>query len=951
MAADDAAERASSSSEPLDSFVSGSWPSFYKSIIKRHAGMPRDPCTDKPYRYLGLRAPLSAFRIYGDDCYHYAVHVHEGAVVAVVCAFIAIVPMIYNLLHTALEYEEWIFYSKTSLFAGCPLSWLHVLCDIAYTSIIVAYAVRWQRQLLVSEARPDKVQSLSEIVEACSIVVLDHDVGTHVRNWHNHEADTELEYLTKAAGGQAPVAISQAFASKRLLHLRQQLIRLQIKRPWLQAYEAAKQSSRRSQTVADKSLRMPRSCYGKLRLYLAGVLDCGGAKTLQECDEEIFKTEEEIAEIVKRPSLLPIIFLTFRDAEAANRIIEAAEDRAVWDGTRRRDVEANGHHPTPLEGVKEEPSSLPASPPPSPPPLSRSSSRLAALTGTGGPAPAAARVSSRRQPPPQGDSDATRTITQNRTPPARRHLEVLHAPNPTDIRSEYLEITWWEKRKRAWQSRFILLPCLVLATTGIVFAAYWQGALKAAPIFLDCVDGMVLAPPCEWGVFARFGRNLANFLWCTALTVASVHLVLQPILILSSARDAHQSHTALMLSLFLRFIIWQVALTAVLCLVLLPSDWHSGFYKTSDSWYFGGATAIVAMLLGDVLLINVIVEGLNLNALFQLLWAYLSSPTQDCLNARVQVHNPSYVAFRYQHILKSWFVTLAFGSTLPILFILHALMMLSSIIVDRLNLLARLQPVPSADAVTARFAATIMLPLCIVIHVILGVGGYAFAEQRDIKDALWEAHLLTSNSGSKPIEEGQHHVLSVLFTCARPLTFLLFSLIVLAILLYELLRQKSIAQQLHLPTPAQLAKYAWRVDYDGFRLASAGAAEGATQAENRTRTSANLDDGEGEEGKEEKRCVQLPERLWATKPDFYAPGAWRRDPRRGRTHDEEFDPSCGVNVCRCPPEGERKSRAEAEAAVARSATFKYLGPSPIQFEANRASTAPEKVAADPELQC
>ena len=72
-----------------------------------------------------------------------------------------------------------------------------------------------------------------------------------------------------------------------------------------------------------------------------------------------------------------------------------------------------------------------------------------------------------------------------------------------------------------------------LATTGIVFAVYWQGALKAAPIFLDCVDGMVLAPPCEWGVFARFGRNLANFLWCTALTVASVHLVLQPILILS----------------------------------------------------------------------------------------------------------------------------------------------------------------------------------------------------------------------------------------------------------------------------------------------------------------------------------------------------------------------------------------------------------------------------------
>ena len=93
-----------------------------------------------------------------------------------------------------------------------------------------------------------------------------------------------------------------------------------------------------------------------------------------------------------------------------------------------------------------------------------------------------------------------------------------------------------------------------------------------------------------------------------------------------------------MLSLFLRFIIWQVALTGRI--MPRPPYPPTGIADSTRraTRGTGGATAIVAMLLGDVLLINVIVEGLNLNALFQLLWAYLST-TQDCLNARVQVHN------------------------------------------------------------------------------------------------------------------------------------------------------------------------------------------------------------------------------------------------------------------------------------------------------------------------
>ena len=149
--------------QPLNSFVCGTWPSLKKALVGQYAGMPLDPSTGKPYAFFGMRAPLSAFRVYGDDAYYYAVHVHEGAIVATLMALIAAVPMMINLLdeHTR---RDVIFYSQTSLFAGCPLSWLHVVCDGLYTLLVTAYCVRWQRQLLVNEANPEQaVQSASEV--------------------------------------------------------------------------------------------------------------------------------------------------------------------------------------------------------------------------------------------------------------------------------------------------------------------------------------------------------------------------------------------------------------------------------------------------------------------------------------------------------------------------------------------------------------------------------------------------------------------------------------------------------------------------------------------------------------------------------------------------------------------------------------------------------------------
>ena len=162
----------------------------------------------------------------------------------------------------------------------------------------------------------------------------------------------------------------------------------------------------------------------------------------------------------------------------------------------------------------------------------------------------------------------------------RTSIEVLHAPNPTDIRWEFLEVHWWEKRSRSWIGRLILIPCLFLSCAGMVTAAYWHGALKAGPIFLDCVDTEPLAPKCDWSLWPKLLANVGNFLWCTALLISSVHIVLQPILILSERRDANQSHTSLQLSLFLRFIMWQLALTIsgtlIVCVGISIFFWKDG---------------------------------------------------------------------------------------------------------------------------------------------------------------------------------------------------------------------------------------------------------------------------------------------------------------------------------------------------------------------------------------
>ena len=271
-----------------------------------------------------MQAPLSAFRNYGNDCYFYALHIHEGAVVAVLAGFIASFPMMYNLLHEQTR-REVIFYSQTSLFAGCPLSWLHIICDCLYTVLIAGYCVRWQRQLMTAEASTDRaVQSASEVVEACSVVILDH----HQRDWTNGDAQHELETITRAAGSP-PIALSQAHASAAMLRLRRRLNQLELKRPWLVALELAKQQGQQGQQQqqgpqqqgqqqdqhegqkgqqgqqhdgGDEELAasldadavppihnpcLPRTWLGRLRMQICEILEGGDFKTLAALDAEL----------------------------------------------------------------------------------------------------------------------------------------------------------------------------------------------------------------------------------------------------------------------------------------------------------------------------------------------------------------------------------------------------------------------------------------------------------------------------------------------------------------------------------------------------------------------------------------------------------------------------------------------------------------------------------------
>ena len=409
-----------------------------------------------------------------------------------------------------------------------------------------------------------------------------------------------------------------------------------------------------------------------------------------------------------------------------------------------------------------------------------------------------------------GSAEAAQRVLQGRhrntLPVGGAELPVCAAPAPAAVRWEFLETGVQERRRRQWLKWLVLPLCLLLSTLGINAGAYLQGALHAGPPWSACgADGR--APATVGCVFA----NLGHFAWTTAVIIISVHVALQPILHFT-ARAAHWTWTSLNISLFIDCFNWAFLCVVATGVIWLPGLWHVGAFaalkqhreqRDITDWYTMGPGALCTMLLVDALVMNWVVDALNPLFLLRWLCARAAAPSQDVLNESLRFHRPDYLTLRLVLLAKSWATVLLYSSLVPVLWVLHFALFLGALAIDRMNLLGfRMKPLPNMDAVSARYMATVVLPSLLVAKLLLGALVYAGVEARE-----------------RGIDR-----LDALLHAPRVLFFLGFGGLVGALLLLELLVQRSAAQSEGLYTPLELALRPFRPQ-EGFLLEAAAVHE------------------------------------------------------------------------------------------------------------------------------
>ena len=136
---------------------------------------------------------------------------------------------------------------------------------------------------------------------------------------------------------------------------------------------------------------------------------------------------------------------------------------------------------------------------------------------------------------------------------------------------------------------------------------------------------------------------------------------------------------------------------------------------SAETWYdFGtGLTfnSLVNCFVGDALLMNFIVPLLRDAATRKL--AVRANPTQELLDEAVRTRDPRYVAWRIVHLIKANSFALCLMPAVPFAILPYLVYLILSILIDRFNLLSRIEPVTSSNGIVMRYAITFMVVTCV----------------------------------------------------------------------------------------------------------------------------------------------------------------------------------------------------------------------------------------------
>ena len=135
-----------------------------------------------------------------------------------------------------------------------------------------------------------------------------------------------------------------------------------------------------------------------------------------------------------------------------------------------------------------------------------------------------------------------------------------------------------------------------------------------------------------------------------------------------------------------------------------------------SGWYPTGAALIVNALIGDLLFIGVVVDGLRPPDLFVKYFLAPRAKTQGRMNELFSIPADITLSMRMQLLCKFLVLGLMYSFAVPILYLLLAGYCWSAQWVDRVNFLRQLRPPPPTHGKSMIWVFYVILPLAVCLH-------------------------------------------------------------------------------------------------------------------------------------------------------------------------------------------------------------------------------------------
>ena len=197
----------------------------------------------------------------------------------------------------------------------------------------------------------------------------------------------------------------------------------------------------------------------------------------------------------------------------------------------------------------------------------------------------------------------------------------------------------------------------------------------------------------------------------TVVVIASYVLVFVVVPAMEVRFMRHKAFADLEVSTVLKLVAFQVLATVCTASVFVNTTG-----ALNRDWYITGGVLITNGMLVDTFVINLLVQGLNLNKLVR---RWLLAPralTQLQMNETYTVRANLYVVDRLQILTKLAVLALMYSAALPLMFLIVCLVLHAASYVDRYNLLRVLVPPPQSDHAAVRCIIVYVVPVAILLH-------------------------------------------------------------------------------------------------------------------------------------------------------------------------------------------------------------------------------------------